>query len=127
MKRVSLFLGSVALVASTLVAADYSSMSTDELMGLKGSVAPEDRAAFQAEMKSRVSSMSPEERASYGIGNNGQGLGAGNGAKLMDGSGAGSMNQGMHKGGLGSSSGGGLGNGGGKGGGNGGGGGGGNR
>ena len=48
-----------------LVATDFSSMTTEELINLRGTVAVEDRADFRAEMQSRVSSMTAEERTSF--------------------------------------------------------------
>ncbi len=64
MKTKLLALISAAMLSTALFAADYSSMSTEELKALRGKVAPEDRAAFQTEMQKRASQMTPEERAS---------------------------------------------------------------
>jgi hypothetical protein len=77
-----------ALVASALMAAtDFSSMSTQEMMGMRGTVDPSERGAFQQEMQSRMQSMTPEERAQYSMG---QGKAKG----VRDGSGTGSMGTG---------------------------------
>jgi hypothetical protein len=46
-------------------AADYTTMTTTELQALRGTVAVEDRSAYQAEMKSRVSLMNAEELATF--------------------------------------------------------------
>jgi len=62
MKKTVLTLGFLTL---SLMATDFSSMTTDELINLRGTVAVEDRADFRAEMQSRVATMSTEERASF--------------------------------------------------------------
>jgi hypothetical protein len=62
MKKTVLTLGFLTLA---LVATDFSSMTTDELINLRGTVAVEDRADFRAEMQSRVASMTAEEQASF--------------------------------------------------------------
>lgn len=89
----------IILAAGILSATDFSSMSTEDLIGLKGTVATEEREAFRAEMQSRVSTMTTEERAELGVNAGGTGNSYGN--ALRDGSEAGSM---------GASSGGGSGN-----------------
>ncbi len=61
--KILAFMAIVAMTAN-IYAVDYSSMSIEELKALRGKVAPEDRAAFQTEMQKRVSTMTPEERAS---------------------------------------------------------------
>ena len=58
MKKLSL----IILSTVALFAVDYSSMSTEELKASRGTVAESDRSAFQSEMKSRMQSLSPEER-----------------------------------------------------------------
>ena len=63
-----------ALACMALWATDFSQMSTEELMNMRGSVAPEDRPAFQQEMQKRMQSMTPEERQKY-MGPQGQGMG----------------------------------------------------
>jgi len=62
MKKTVLTLGFLTL---SLIATDFSSMTTDELINLRGTVAVEDRADFRTEMQSRVSTMSAEEQASF--------------------------------------------------------------
>ncbi len=62
MKKV--VLAALLVAAGSVFAVDYSSMSTEELKAMRGSVPAEDRAAFQSEMQKRVSTMSAEERAS---------------------------------------------------------------
>lgn len=102
------------LATGILSATDFTSMSTEDLVGLKSKVAVQERAAFQVEMQSRVSTMSAEERATLGISPGGTGKAYGD--TLRDGSGTGSM--GASSGGSGGSgSGNGSGNGGGNGGG----------
>lgn len=49
-------------VFSSLYAADYSSMSLEELQAARGSIGEADRDAFKSEMQSRMQSLSPQER-----------------------------------------------------------------
>lgn len=85
MKRVMI----MALFASAAWAADFSQMSTEEMMNMRGSVPVDDRPAFQAEMQKRMQNMTPEERQKYrpmrqGMGmNSGQGKGMGMGRNCM--------------------------------------------
>lgn len=66
----------MALLASGVWAADFSHMSTDEMMNMRGSVPVDDRPSFQQEMQKRMQSMSPEERQKYkGMRGQGQGMG----------------------------------------------------
>jgi hypothetical protein len=62
MKKTVLTLGILTL---SLMATDFSSMTTEELINLRGTVAVADQADFRAEMQSRVSNMTTEERASF--------------------------------------------------------------
>jgi hypothetical protein len=56
-------LGFLVLVASAMAfGVDYSTMSLTELQALRGTVAEADRSAFQTEMQSRMSALTPEER-----------------------------------------------------------------
>ena len=55
----------IALLASGAWAADFSQMSTEEMMNMRGSVPVDDRPSFQQEMQKRMQSMSPEERQKY--------------------------------------------------------------
>jgi len=53
----------LAILASSMVfAVDYSTMSLTELQTLRGTVAEADKPAFQTEMQSRMSALTPEER-----------------------------------------------------------------
>lgn len=82
------FIGLVSL-ASRSPAADYSSMTTEELSQLRGTLqtaSQEERDAFRSEWLERVQSMTATERQAYGNAGNGYGNGAGNAA------GAGSAN-----------------------------------
>jgi len=82
----------MALIASGAWAADYSHMSTDEMMNMRGSVPVDNRPAFQQEMQKRMQSMTPQERQKYnmqknkgmGQGMRGQGQGMGMGQKRMN-------------------------------------------
>jgi hypothetical protein len=68
------------LTAGLMATTDFSQMTTSELIELRGKVAIEDREAFRAEMRSRVATMSTEERnafiasrqANRGMGGNGR-------------------------------------------------------
>jgi Ca2+-binding EF-hand superfamily protein len=76
----------IALLATGAFAADFSQMSTEEMMSMKGSVPVADRPAFQQEMQNRMQGMTPEERQKYqgmrGMGQGkGQGLGRGQNCK----------------------------------------------
>jgi len=83
--------GILAIILATgiLSATDFTSMSTEDLIGVKGTVATEEREAFKAEMQSRVSTMTAEERAELAV--NAGGTGSSYGSSLRDGSGTGSM------------------------------------
>jgi len=62
MKKTLLTIGVLTL---GLMATDFSSMTTEELIALRGTVAVEDQADFRAEMQSRLATMTPEERAAF--------------------------------------------------------------
>ena len=59
----SIFLASVLVMS--LWAVDFSQISTEELMSMRGSVPVEDRDAFRAEMQKRLQTMTPEEIAAF--------------------------------------------------------------
>jgi len=86
----------LAFAAGLLNATDFSSMSTEDLLNLKGSVPAEERDAFRTEMQSRLSTMSPEDRAALGVGQSRSSNGSANGTaqRLRDGSGSGGMYRG---------------------------------
>ncbi len=68
-------------VINVAVAADYSSMSTEELVEMRSQVretTTEDRDSYRSEMRNRTQSMSEEERANYQQ-RSGQGSGDGAG------------------------------------------------
>ncbi len=70
----------IALLASGAFAADFSQMSTEEMMNMRGSVPMADSPTFQQEMQKRMQSMSPQERQKYkGMRGQGQGMGQGMG------------------------------------------------
>ena len=48
-------------------ATDFSKMTTEELLNLRGKVAVEDREAFRAELKSRLSQLSPQQKEKLGL------------------------------------------------------------
>ncbi len=72
----------LGLLASAAWAADFSQMSTDEMMDMRGNVAVDDRPDFQQEMQKRMQSMSPEERQKY-MQTKGMGQGMGQGKGMM--------------------------------------------
>ena len=75
----------MALLASGAWAADFSHMSTEEMMNMRGSVPVDDRPAFQQEMQKRMQSMTPQERQKYNMQKNkGMGQGMGMGKKGMN-------------------------------------------
>lgn len=84
------------VIAVSLFATDYSSMSIDELSSLRGSVLEQDRDAFKAAMQSKMQTLTPQERAFY------KGMGNGQGQMLRDASGSGGMYKGSKGGGFGS-------------------------
>jgi len=79
----------VASSFNIAVAADYSSLSTEEMINMRSQVrqmSSEERASFRNEMRSRMKSMSAEERAQFKSmrgqgGGMGQGAGRGMGAR----------------------------------------------
>ena len=75
MKKVIL----LALLATAAWSADYSHMSTEELMNMRGSISSADRPDFKAEMQKRMQSMSQEERQEMMQNNGGKGMGNGQG------------------------------------------------
>ncbi|NPA66112.1 MAG: DUF1104 domain-containing protein [Epsilonproteobacteria bacterium] len=64
MKRLGLI---AILLAGILNATDFSSMSTEELLELRGTVSAEERDAFRSELQSRLSTLSIEEKEALGI------------------------------------------------------------
>ena len=82
----------LALLPGIGVGADYSSMSTEELSKLRGTMynaTQEDRDAFRTEWTERINQMTPEDKERY-LGSAG-GVGQGNraGSGLGDGTGRG--------------------------------------
>jgi len=80
-------------VINVATAADYSSMSTEEMMQMRSQVrdmSSEDRNSFRNEMRSRVQAMSAEERASFQQVNRQAGMGSGKGSGQGTGGGYGS-------------------------------------
>jgi len=106
MKRLAL---AAVLMAGILNATDFASMTTEELVNLRGTVAPEEIEAFKSELQSRVSTMTTEEREELGI--TPKGFGDMTGTAPQDGTGLGNTGE-TTGGGFGSGSGGGLGGGG---------------
>ncbi len=86
-----------ALACMALWATDFSQMSTEELMNMRGTVPLDERPAFQQEMQKRMQTLTPEERQKY-MGSQGQGMNKGSGNGMGQGQGMGNgMGQGMMK------------------------------
>jgi hypothetical protein len=68
----------LALLATAAWSVDFSQMSTEELMNMRGTLSFSDRPAFKAEMQKRMQNMSQEERQQLMKGH-GKGMGQGNG------------------------------------------------
>jgi Ca2+-binding EF-hand superfamily protein len=78
MKKLAL----LALLATAAWSVDFSQMSTEELMNMRGTLSSADRPAFRAEMQKRMKSMSPAQRQQLMQGR-GKGKGMGKGKKGM--------------------------------------------
>lgn len=98
----------ITLLATSLFAVDYTTMSIDELSNLRGSVPSEDREAFRSAFQEKTKYLTPEEKVQYS-----RGKGKGNGQmtqeqkreqhqeRLREMSGYGDMNQDSRGGGFG--------------------------
>lgn len=64
-----------ALACMALWATDFSQMSTEELMNMRGTVPLDERPAFQQEMQKRMQTLTPEERQKYMGAGQGMGMG----------------------------------------------------
>ena len=82
MNRIGMALIGLSLIVTPVWAADYSSMTTEELSSFRGTMkneTPEEHTAFQQEWQSRTQNMTPEERQQYmGKSANGPKDGSGN-------------------------------------------------
>lgn len=67
-----------ALACMALWATDFSQMSTEELMNMRGTVSLDERPAFQQEMQKRMQTLTPEERQKY-MGSQGKSMNKGSG------------------------------------------------
>jgi Ca2+-binding EF-hand superfamily protein len=68
----------ITLLLSGVFAADFSHMSTEEMMNMRGSVPVADRPMFRQEIQKRMQSMTPQERQKYkSMRGQGQGMGKG--------------------------------------------------
>ena len=91
-------------------AADYSEMTTDELVNMRsqiGNMSTQDYDSYRSEMRSRVQSMSTDERASFQQANSGNRQGSGDGKGNQYRYGQGSSGGGSYGSGYGSRQGGG--------------------
>ena len=107
MKKTILALATLGVLA---FGADYSAMSATELAAMRGTVPTEDKAAFQAAMQSKMSTMTTEERQTFtqarttnpgtgSMGANAGSAGAGTGGMGTGGMGTGGSGKGNGKGG----------------------------
>jgi len=69
----------LALLASGAWAADFSQMSTEELMNMRGTISVNERPAFRAEMQKRMQTMTPAQRQQFMQSSPGGGQGMGKG------------------------------------------------
>jgi hypothetical protein len=82
-----------ALACMALWATDFSQMSTEELMNMRGTVSLDERPTFQQEMQKRMQTLTPEERQKYMGSGQRQGMGKGMGAGQGMGQGQGMINR----------------------------------
>ena len=68
-----------ALLASAAWAVDFSQMSTEELMSMRGTVSVDERPAFRAEMQKRMQTMTPTQRQQFMQSSPGKGQSMGQG------------------------------------------------
>ena len=102
MKQKKYRIGIIALIGlgviNAAVAADYSSVSTEELMNMRSQtrdMSTQDRDSYRSEMRSRAQSMSDDERSSFQqMGGQGSGGGSGSQNRYGQGSGGGSYGSG---------------------------------
>ena len=73
----------IGLLASAVWGADFSQMSTEEMMNMRGSVPVDDRPDFREEMQKRMKSMSLDERRELQTKGTGQKKGIGRGQKCI--------------------------------------------
>ncbi len=69
-----------SFLALSLWAVDFSQMTTEQLIQMRGSVAVEDRDAYRAQMQSRLQNMTQEERAAFMASRQVSGMGGNMGA-----------------------------------------------
>ncbi len=87
------------LLVSSVFATDYTSMTLDEMVDARGTVAPEDRDAFRTEFQSKTQYLTPEEKMAL-KGNPEQSTnGQGTIQQLKDGTGGGNKYAGSRGGG----------------------------
>jgi len=68
MNRIGMALLGLSLMATPVLAADYASMTTEELSSLRGTMqnaTQEEHSAWQQEWQRRVQQMTPDERREY--------------------------------------------------------------
>jgi hypothetical protein len=78
-----------ALLASATWAVDFSQMSTEELMNMRGTISVNERPAFRAEMQKRMQTMTPTQRQQFMQSSPGRGQGMSKGMTSQRGQGMG--------------------------------------
>ncbi|MDD5406163.1 MAG: DUF1104 domain-containing protein [Sulfurovaceae bacterium] len=73
----------IAALACAAWAADYSHMSTEQLMNMRGNVSTNECPSFHQEMQKRMQRMSPQERQHYMNSGYGMGMGGNSMMKMM--------------------------------------------
>ncbi len=79
----------LTLMASAAWAVDYSQISTEELMNMRGTISVNDRSAFRVEMQKRMQTMTPTQRQQFMQSSPGKGQGMGKGMNFQRGQGMG--------------------------------------
>lgn len=64
-KTMKVFVSVILLVSVMFAKVDYSEMSTQELIAIIGYVKKDKKESFQKELKSRIPTMTPKEKAEY--------------------------------------------------------------
>jgi len=99
MKKTLSILLLTSTLTSSLFATDFSSMTTEELINLRGTVDSTEKDLYKSEMQSRMSSLSTEERQELRGGYSSSSNGKGTMQRLRDGSASGGQYKGSRRGG----------------------------
>lgn len=83
----------IALLASASWAVDFSQISTEELMNMRGTISVNEQPAFRAEMQKRMQTMTPVQRQQFMQSSPGRGQGMDKGMNSQKGQGKGIQNR----------------------------------